>query len=118
MMPAAFMGVLLQNSLGIFQAPDKTTWTASHQISFLGFDIDSREMTVAVNEQKYHELCDEIRIFLAGDRHDRQGRPISYCGKSMERIRGRLISNLIVEPNLIIYTSEQDKVRTISCCPI
>lgn len=66
-------------------------------------------MSVAVDEIKYQQLCSDIRDFLAGEVHDRNGRIISYCGKSLERIRGKLISNLIVEPNLIIYTAEQDK---------
>lgn len=48
-------------------------------------------MTVSVDEDKYHKLCDQIREFLKGATHDRNGRILTYDGKEMERIRGRLI---------------------------
>ena len=36
MMTSAYMGVLLQTALGVYQSPEKTTWTSEHVIDFLG----------------------------------------------------------------------------------
>lgn len=36
MMVSSYIGVLMQTALGIYASPEKTTWTATHEIDFLG----------------------------------------------------------------------------------
>lgn len=48
-------------------------------------------MTVSIIEEKYSQLCEDIREFQLGATHDEQGQPLTYCGKAMEQIRGKLI---------------------------
>ena len=65
-------------------------------------------MTVAVDPEKYHKLCDEIREFLLGATHDKNGQILTYCGKSIERIRGKLICKDF-STNLFISTSNYQR---------
>ena len=78
----------------------------------LGFIVDSLQMTVEVDPVKYSKMCAEIRVFLEGWNVDANGVPRAYDGKLLERLRGKIVANLIVVPHLCTYTSEMDKAIT------
>ena len=58
--------------------------------------------------EKYHKLCDDIRSFLDGDSISK------YSVKGLERIRGKVISFLIVNPGLKLYIREMTALLTLA----
>ena len=61
-----------------------------------------------IPNEKYEKLCEDIRSFLNGD-------PLSkYSVKGLERIRGKVISFLIVNPGLKLYIREMTALLNIA----
>lgn len=71
-------------------------------------------MTVSVCPEKYARVCKEIDEFMQGRTvgTDSSGREVvtTYDGKQLERLRGKIISWLLVCPHLGLYTTEMDKM--------
>ena len=97
MMHGPYIIAAMQTALGIYQAESKSDWSPHTEIIFLGFVINSLTMTISVEPGKYQVLCEEIQDFLAGETfHDvvlpdgtTKRRIVSYCGKKLERLRGK-----------------------------
>ena len=67
------------------------------------FDLifsDTIKETIWIPREKYHKLLDDIRSFTNGCPQNR------YSVKLLERIRGKVISFLIVNPGLKLYIRE------------
>ena len=72
------------------------------------------ECTLEIEPKKYARLCDEIEEFLQGDETKEvilpngevETRILSYCGKLLERIRGKCVSHLLVVPHLTMFIVE------------
>ena len=122
----AFEENIQESSIAVYLIPfvtlvifdDKTTF----RLSWLGVIIDSNkgnkavadECAIEVEPKKYARLCDEIEDFLKGSESQTvilpdtstEERIISYCGKSLERIRGKCVSHLLVVPHPTMFIVE------------
>ena len=101
----AYMMAAILVALGGFLSLDKCEWTPTQIIEFLGMNIDSRDLSVAVPEAKYNKCMAEIELFYTS-------RPFNM--KNLEKIRGKLNSWRIVAPNLGLFLRECD--RAIAEC--
>ena len=113
------MATCIQTALGLYQAETKTTWSPSHRLVFLGFIVDSALGTVEIEPHKYRDFCAEIGEFLAGEYFDSKDemtgtvRPVRrrvYNGHSLEVLRGKCVSFLLVCPHLCLFITEMTQV--------
>ena len=71
-------------------------------------------MTVSICPIKYARVCDEIDLFMRGRTTEvspcGQVKITTYDGKMLERLRGKIVSWLLVCPTLGLYTTEMDRM--------
>ena len=103
MKPTYLMATLL-TAFGGFLSLNKSVWTPTTRIEFLGLLLDSLEETVEVPLGKYEKCMALINEFLKGDNG-------KFCIKKLESIRGKITSWLLVAPNLGLYQREMNEVR-------
>ena len=102
-------------SIGGFLSIDKSVVIPTRQLDFLGLDLDTEACTVAVPKKKHDAFVDLVREFRASGPN--------YSVKQLERLRGKVISWLLVvtnaklwirEMNLIISECEKREWSTVS----
>ena len=94
---------LLTNSLGVFLSATKSHWTPSTRVTFLGFIVDSIAGTVEVMPKKHESIKKQIHDVIA------QSKETGIWDMHLvEIIRGKLISWIIVVPDMRIYIREMN----------
>ena len=95
------MTCLLVNSLGIFLSATKSHWTPSTRVQFLGFIVDSLEGTVEIMLEKYISTKQQILDLIAESVETGW-----WDMKLMEKIRGKLVSWMLIFPDMRLYIRE------------
>ena len=97
----AYVTCLLVNTLGIFLSATKSQWKPSTRVQFLGFIVDSLDCTVEIMPEKYQRT--KQQIFDLIKRSVDEG---DWDIKELERIRGKLVSWMLVFPDMRLYIRE------------
>ena len=97
----AYLTCLLVNSLGIFLSATKNQWKPSTRVQFLGFIVDSLDCTVEIMPEKYHKTKQQIFDLIRRSLEDHE-----WDIKELERIRGKLVSWMLIFPDMRLYIRE------------
>ena len=98
---SAYLLALLMTAFGGFCSLAKSEWAPKQFMEFLGLNIDSRDLSLSVPEDKYYRCLELMQKFY-------DQRPFDI--KLLEKIRGKLTSWLLVCPNMRLFLREQNKV--------
>ena len=97
----AYVTCLLVNSLGIFLSATKSQWKPSTRVQFLGFIVDSLACTVEIMPEKYHRTKQQIFDLIQHSVNFQE-----WDIKELERIRGKLVSWMLIFPDMRLYIRE------------
>ena len=94
-----FLLALLLTCFGGFVSLNKSEWRPTTRIEFLGMLLDTVKCEIEVPRAKYEKTMTQIDEFLASEVKDIE---------LLEKIRGRIVSWLVVCPTLRLYLREQN----------
>ena len=90
------------NMLGGFISLDKSSLVPSQCLEFLGFIICTLTKTIRVPKKKHDEFCELVKSFMTN--------PFGFDYKTLESIRGKCISWLLVISNAKLFIREMNLV--------
>ena len=96
-----FLLATLLTCFGGFVSLNKSEWVPTTRIEFLGMILDTLKCEIEVPKSKYLKTMQQIDEFLAAEVKDIH---------LLEKIRGRIVSWLVVCPTLGLYLREQNDI--------
>ena len=96
-----FLLATLLTCFGGFVSLNKSEWVPTTRIEFLGMILDTVKCEIEVPREKYLKTMAQIDEFLKAEIKDIH---------LLEKIRGRIVSWLVVCPTLGLYLREQNDI--------